>query len=81
MLHIDMSQRLAALVDTSPVSRSSYPRNLVSMFIEMGGVSWRQFFVDCVLKDVLDFVTVAYWYLTTKRGTGIIEHDPCSFVP
>jgi hypothetical protein len=42
----------------------------------MGGVSWRQFFADCALKDVLDFVTVAYWYQYTKRGTGIVEHDP-----
>jgi hypothetical protein len=69
-----MRRRLAALVETFPDLSGIQvvvPQKLgVDGPIGMGGVAWRQFFVDCMLSDVLDFVTVAYRYLYGKRTTG-----------
>jgi hypothetical protein len=73
-----MRRRLAALVGTFPDLKDvdrAVPQELgINVpYGGMGYVAWAQFFADCALKDVLDFVTIAVRHLREKRR---IEHEP-----
>jgi hypothetical protein len=77
---VRMRRRLAALVDTFP---DLYGVNVVvrqKLGVDVpnygGNIPWREFFADCALQDVLDFVTVAYWYLDAKRRAGVRKREP-----
>ena len=75
-----MRRRIAALVGTFPDLKDvdrAVPQELgINVpYSGMGYVAWAQFFADCALKDVLDFVTIAVRHLHEKRR---IEREPWS---
>jgi len=75
-----MRRRIAALIDTFLDLygvEGLLPLQLGIDVTSYGGpVPWRDFFAECALQDVLDFITIAYRYLDDKRRTGVRQHDP-----